>query len=155
MIFIPQRWTLKKIYFKVDNVLLKLRAESSRRLKCPSASSLSTASLPAAMSALGVIDHCQQHHCPAWAWPWAPLSWTLTTCGLTGQRGLHSLVSTGSLSSHEAGSDPGYPTGLTPLRVLSLASGWCQQRRTHGQGCPRPSQPALPLQWDCGKTHGW
>lgn len=35
VIFITQRWILKKIYFKVDNGLLKLRAESSRRFEMP------------------------------------------------------------------------------------------------------------------------
>lgn len=75
VIFITQRWILKKIYFKVDNGLLKLRAESSRRFEMPKCQhSEVPASLPVPahtprapphpamvqypISALRAINHC-------------------------------------------------------------------------------------------------
>lgn len=93
----------------------------------------------------------QQQHSPAWAWPWAPLSWTLTTLPAWPPQPCHyshSTVMRLALSLVTL-------TGLTPLHVLSWASGQPQQ---HGHmDRAALSCPSLPFSFsgDDDTSHDW
>lgn len=97
------------------------------------------------ISSQGHRSLAQQHHSPAWVWPcpgpWPPVAW-LASLASRASSYSHSVVTGLSLTLVTL-------TGLTPLHVLSSASGQPQQHSTHGQGCPCLLQPALPLllQW--------
>lgn len=99
----------------------------------------------------GSISHISSQVIDHWpsstpALPGPDMSWTLTTCGLTCQPGLHSLVTTESLSSHEAVPDPGYPhwADPTPRPQLSLRPASAALHTWAGLPAAAPACPPPP-----------
>lgn len=147
MIFIPQRWILK-IYFKVDNVLLKLRAESARRFEMPKCQHCDTASLPVPahsprapapparvqypISALRVIDHCPSSttalpgpgHGPCWPGPWPPVGWLASLASTASSLLSHSVVTRLSLTLVTSLGWPHFTSSAQPQMASAAQHTW-------------------------------